>query len=267
MRRKMWKKEVAMSPLAMLSRTTERLVVVILVAVMLALPLVTLTTAAPAAAAWCSSLYPSDWSPGYRAAQGRFLHDFSYAGYHKGEASIPTDPPGDVYDVTASPYYADKTGVHDATSAIQAAIHAAGEAGGGIVYLPAGTYRVQPQGTNDYALLIDKSNVVLRGAGKGRTFIYNDEPYMRFKNVIHIRPSGGEVNWTTAAASNVVSVTSNKYETHRQLPVASLSGFNQGDWIVVRTDATKEWIQDHHMDHAVGHAPWTEDVKGVTFYR
>jgi hypothetical protein len=190
------------------------------------------------------------------------------AGYHKGEASIPTDPPGDVYDVTASPYRADKTGVHDATLAIQAAIHAAGDAGGGIVYLPAGTYKVQPQGTNNYALLIDKSNVVLRGAGKGRTFIYNDEPNMRLKSVIHVRPSGGEVTWTTGGESNVVSVTSNKYETHRQLPVASLSGFNKGDWIVVRTDATKEWIQAHHMDHAVQYGKWwTEDLKGVTFYR
>ena len=38
---------------------------------------------------WRSSLYPEDWTPGFADAQGRFLHDFSYAGYHKGEALIP----------------------------------------------------------------------------------------------------------------------------------------------------------------------------------
>ena len=38
---------------------------------------------------WRSSLYPEDWVPGYKDTQGRFLHDFSYAGYHMGEDSLP----------------------------------------------------------------------------------------------------------------------------------------------------------------------------------
>ena len=76
--------------------------------------------------------------------EGRFLHDFSYAGYHMGEVNIPPDPPGAVIDVTQAPYHADKTGVFDATAAIQAAIDDSSADGGGIVYLPPGTYRIRP---------------------------------------------------------------------------------------------------------------------------
>ncbi|WP_158629988.1 glycosyl hydrolase family 28-related protein [Cohnella sp. AR92] len=53
-----------------------------------------------------------------------------------------------LYDVTQSPYNAAYTSVGtvlptvDATSAIQSALNAAGTAGGGVVYLPAGWYRV-----------------------------------------------------------------------------------------------------------------------------
>jgi len=45
-------------------------------------------------------------------------------------------------DVTQSPYNADKTGATDATSAIQAAIDAAGTAGGGVIFFPIGIYLI-----------------------------------------------------------------------------------------------------------------------------
>ena len=43
------------------------------------------------ALAWESTLYPKDWEPGFADSEGRFLHDFSYAGYHRGEIPIPKD--------------------------------------------------------------------------------------------------------------------------------------------------------------------------------
>lgn len=45
-------------------------------------------------------------------------------------------------DVTQAPYSADKTGVADATSAIQSVLDAIGTAGGGVAYFPAGTYLI-----------------------------------------------------------------------------------------------------------------------------
>ncbi|RPI99197.1 MAG: hypothetical protein EHM39_06945, partial [Chloroflexi bacterium] len=59
---------------------------------------------------------------------------------------IPTFPSSDIvvasWDVTDPPFNADKTGVNDATNAIQSAIQAAEDAGGGVVWMPAGKYKV-----------------------------------------------------------------------------------------------------------------------------
>lgn len=112
---------------------------------------------------WRSTLYPNDWTPAYTAGDGRFLHDFSYAGYHAGEGPIPT-PPGPAFDVTT--YGADATGGSDATAAIQAAIDAASAAAPAVVDFPAGTFRV------DGTLSVRTSGVVLRGQGSGSTFVY-----------------------------------------------------------------------------------------------
>jgi len=69
-----------------------------------------------------------------------------------------------LYDVTKAPYYAPYVKASrgnlptvDATSAIQAALNAAGTAGGGIVYLPPGWYKVSTH-------LTVPANVELRGA-------------------------------------------------------------------------------------------------------
>src|SRR5690606_7117352 len=77
---------------------------------------------------WRSELYPRDWAPGFQAAAGRFVHDFSYAGYRAGNAPIPSAQ-GPSHDVVRD-FKADNTGREDATAAIQSAIDAAGEAGG-----------------------------------------------------------------------------------------------------------------------------------------
>src|SRR5690606_13285477 len=53
-----------------------------------------------------SELYPTDWQPGLTHGEGRFLHDFSYAGYRYG-ADVPDAVAGEVYDVTQPPYGVD----------------------------------------------------------------------------------------------------------------------------------------------------------------
>ena len=77
--------------------------------------LLILCVTAGTAHAWRSALYPENWTPDFKGAEGRFLHDFSYAGYHKGEVPIPTNPLGETYDVTAAPYNTDNTGSSEDT--------------------------------------------------------------------------------------------------------------------------------------------------------
>ncbi len=90
---------------------------------------------------WTSSLYPSHWQPGLKDSQGRFLHDFSYAGYRNGEVGIPNIIAGQTYNVVTQ-FGADPKGVLDSTAAIQSAINAAANAGGGVVFIPAGYFRI-----------------------------------------------------------------------------------------------------------------------------
>src|SRR6476469_3649800 len=79
---------------------------------------------------WRSSLYPQNWKPGMQDSEGRFLHDFSYAGYHRGEQAIPNITTN-LVDVTKAPYAVDNTGKVDVTAAIQKALDDVGQRGGG----------------------------------------------------------------------------------------------------------------------------------------
>jgi len=209
---------------------------------------------------WRSSLYPEDWTPGYKDSQGRFLHDFSYAGYRSGQAEIPLAPAGSVVDATKRPYGADKTGGIDATAAIQYAIDTVGAAGGGIVYLPAGTYKLSPPPGSNCALRIQHSSVVLRGAGPGETFLLNNGTYMRSKSVIVVRPISG--SWHSPLAGTAVDITRDvDYPTH-VIAVADAARFQAGDWVVLRTDCTDNFIDEHGMTGL-----WNSGLKGITFYR
>lgn len=211
---------------------------------------------------WRSSLYPENWTPGYEDSKGRFLHDFSYAGYRRGEAEIPANPPGAVVDVTKPPYSADATGAADATAKIQSAIDAVGAAGGGVVYLPAGTYRVQPQGEDKAALWIHHSKVVLRGDGPAATKLFNDSTQMRFKEVIRVSPVGDHDHHWVWQGEPGIAVTHDVPKPTKTLTLETAEGLSVGDWVVVRSDATPEFISDHGMT-----GTWTESVGGITLYR
>ena len=94
----------------------------------------------PGEAGWRSVLYPEDWTPEFTGPEGRFLHDFSYAGYHNGETPLAVDVPALTIDVVAD-HGADPGGQVDATAAFQAALDGAAQAGG-VVHVPAGLYRI-----------------------------------------------------------------------------------------------------------------------------
>ncbi|MDD2597817.1 MAG: glycosyl hydrolase family 28-related protein [Kiritimatiellae bacterium] len=220
---------------------------------------ISLPGARAAQAAWRSTLYPESWIPTDVDAQGRFLHDFSYAGYHQGELSIPTDPPGSTYIVTNTPYNADNTGGNDATAAIQQAINDAAAAGGGVVYLPAGTYNVAP-GANSYALRINRSGVVLRGAGSNQTYICNTDPSMRAKSVILVQPSTGD--WHAPLSGSEILAPSDIGYPSRTIPLSSVSGLSIGDTVILRADCTDDFIAEHLMTGL-----WNADLQGPAFCR
>jgi len=181
---------------------------------------------------WRSALYPEDWTPAHEDAQGRFLHDFSYAGYRNGEVAIPENPPGDTYDVLD--YGADGTGASDATAAIQQAIDAAEAAGGGIVFLPAGLYRC------DGLLTVNRSGVVIRGAGPGLTrvaFTRNTGMEGR-QSITFSAPLAGGAELPLAEDGENRSFT---------VRVHDASGLAPGDEVSLGWIITDDFVAEHNM--------------------
>ena len=208
---------------------------------------------------WRSSLYPEDWKPGYKDARGNFLHDFSHAGYHGGGLPLPNITEN-IVDVTLPPYSADFKGLGDATSSLQQALDDVGAAGGGVVYLPPGTYRIAPPQGKDNALTISYSNTILRGAGADSSFLFNDQSYMRQKSVIYMAPQWA--SWFSSAGQST-EIRYDLTEPTRVIPVESVSGYHEGDDVVVLNTATDAFIAEHGMT-----GMWTTDaMKGVAHKR
>jgi hypothetical protein len=208
---------------------------------------------------WRSALYPENWTAGFADSEGRFLHDFSYAGYRQGQQPLPSVIPGVAVQVTDAPYYADPSGVLDSTAAIQQAIDDVGLSGGGVVYVPEGVYRIKPQEGNPYSLTIAHSGVVLRGAGAGKTYLFNDETNMRQKNILLVKPSDGD--WYQPVSSAVYAAADIPNQA-TELDLDDVTGFAAGDWIVAAGSVTEDFMEDHGM---TGY--WDTSLRGPAFYR
>src|SRR5215813_7045012 len=128
------------------------------------------------------------WTPTNR------LPDFSFAGYHRGDAAPPVVP---VVRNVVSNDGADPSGVGDSTNAFKSAIAAVAAlplASRGAIFIPAGNYKITQ------ILLIEASGIVLRGAGVSST-------NLNFPNLIYDAPTpsgtycGGGINEKSAYIS------------------------------------------------------------------
>ncbi|RDV17216.1 hypothetical protein DXT99_01540 [Pontibacter diazotrophicus] len=194
---------------------------------------------------WRSELYPQGWQPPIEADfySDKLIQDFSYAGYHRGEKEIPFKARA-VLDVTKPPYNADNTGTLDVTAILQKAIDDAGQRKqGGVVYLPKGTYQVNPVTDKNYCLRIARSHVVLRGAGPGETFLYNASSNMRSKAIISIENGN---SWT-GTGENKTLLTKDLLKPTSVIPVQQTTGLKVGDLIIIRNYIDNNWIEKHRM--------------------
>jgi hypothetical protein len=108
------------------------------------------------------------------------LPDFSYSGYHGGGDAIPSIS-GPIFDVTH--YGAKGDGKADDQEAIQKAIDAVEGKGGGVVFFPPGTFRVNADMAHRRPIRVRSGHIVLRGSGatQGGTVILVDEPTLKIK--------------------------------------------------------------------------------------
>ena len=185
-----------------------------------------------APALWRSQLYPSDWTPEFTLSDGHFLHDFSYAGYHRSEIDLPLTAPGTVFD--AATYGADATGQADSTAGIQAAIDAAAGAGGGVVHIPAGTYRL------DGRLYVRSSGIVLQGAGASLTMLYFTQVEgMDYAG--HITFSG-----SVAQGPDILLAEDGAARSHT-IRVADTASLIAGTEVAVGQVITEDFVAEHGM--------------------
>jgi len=107
------------------------------------------------------------WTP-----EGR-LPDYSFAGYERGEATIP-EPPAthNITDFGASG--------NDDTDDTEAFQHAVSEVSSGVIEIPAGRYIISD------IIELTKPNLVLRGAGVDKTILFFP------KTLTDVRPDWGE---------------------------------------------------------------------------
>ncbi len=259
------------------------------------------------AAGWRSKMFPENWQPIDKigAAEGvniftdpegtkdpngntvtsgpnyhpyRFLHDFSYAGYHAGEKPIPPEDPNGwtktakVYNVVTQ-YGCTPDGKIDCRAAIQAAIDAAGKtSAGGIIYLPAGEYRITAK-DNNYFLKIRNNSIVIRGDGPDKTKIKVD-PYfngvfdMASKHIFDIDYKDGNLNvlWDTKLSSTA-SITKDLPIPTKVIPVSNAGQFKVGDTILIQGFYTTSSLREHDMENiwAVGDKiyEWRRTVTAV----
>ena len=199
--------------------------------------------------AWQSNLYDATWNPNNLGQfySDKLIQDFSHAGYHRGQLAIP-DVAGPIYNVLA--YGADPSGAANSTNAIQNAINAAQSAGGGVVYLPTGTYLVALNGNS--CLRITQSNIVLRGDGPDRTFLCNSSYLMRSKLIIYAAPQS-VTSWSTTGSDNT-AISQNLTHPTNIIPVTHPSRFATGDWVILRNTITDDWINEHLEPEWLGYS-------------
>jgi hypothetical protein len=200
-----------------------------------------------AASTWRSALFPQDWELGLTDNDGRFLHDFSYAGYHQGAKALPRSEQV-VFDVVKD-FGADASGESDASVKIQAAIDAAQKNGGGVVWLPEGDYLLLK------GLKVSEDQVVIRGAGPERTRLFFKDHTSEKMNGITL---GGfsRVGVETPLAADAAQHT-------RILMLEDASGLKLGDDVDIGWVITDGFIQEHGMTGI-----WkAHNGKWMTFFR
>lgn len=185
------------------------------------------------AGVWHGALYPPSWTPECQAdAEGRFLHDFSYAGYRCGQN--PPSKEGSVFDVVKD-FGADATGTKDATAAIQSAIDAATAAAPSLVLLPKGVFRC------DGMLAMKGDGVVLRGAGREDTQLCFTS-FENMSNRAHLTLAG------QVERGPDLFLAQDGKTRDKTVALKTLEGLAVGDEVSVGWVITQDFVKEHGME-------------------
>lgn len=181
-------------------------------------------------------------------SKGDKLPNFSFAGYHQSEVSLPA------LNVKAKKTIGPGSG--DQTAAIQAALDEVFKAGGGVVALKAGTYALSSG-------LLVQNGTTLRGAGIGKTIL-------TVKNLKEDVITLGEVSGGQKKGASVKITDDYVPAGTDTVHVADASGLEVGMDVYVERGVTQAWIDKMGMTaHKKGNGndrdfTWLKVRNGIT---
>jgi hypothetical protein len=203
------------------------------------LPLLVLATTAPAETSQLWGASGELWSPSGR------LPDFSFAGYRRGEAEIPTPP------VTHNLRDFGAKG-DDTADDSDAFIRAIAAMESGVLLIPEGRYVLTKM------LVIDKPNIVLRGEGPDKTTLYFPTPLNDIEPNWGATTSGrptSNYSWSggfiatrgSYGGERLAAVTAPALRGGNTVTVNDATAFVLGQEVEVRADDTEDNSLARHL--------------------
>ncbi len=213
---------------------------------------------------WCSSVHVDAQVQATLTKGVPELADFSYAGYGFGAEGIPdTDSLGlRTFPVTEFGAVPDD-GESD-REAIESAIHAAAEAGGGVVQFPLGTFRINEKDLQtDPIEVLHKSNIVLRGTRSGKRMT---KLFMRYP--LYPKPGSSTPEamfvFRTWGSGTRFDVISDSEPGDREVTVSHVSGLAEGDFVLLNLE-NAPWLNDRFLEGRRTRSNWSNiNNHGVT---
>lgn len=194
------------------------------------------------------------------------LPDFSYVGYHYGNANIPTINKYKIFNVTD--FGAIPNDTLSDKIAIQNAINAANKNGSGIVFFPKGKFLVNENNDGSASIISKNSNIIFRGSGSG-----HDGTELFMKN--NLPPKNPEQMWTvpplfifTSGGKDVKIGVVKSFAKKGSFIVqlSSTNNLSKGDWVVLNMHNNDTSLINAELSPNKADAKWTSLVKdGVQF--
>ena len=191
------------------------------------------------------------------------LPDYSWSGYKFGVDSIP-NVVLPIFDVTK--YGAIPNDDFEDFDGVQAAINAAANVGGGIVYFPKGKFLMNEQTRRTVGIVIPKGNIILRGSGSG-----TDGTELYINN--HFVPTDTTCMYCTPPLFKFYYYQSHPIRTQlaldakrgdKQITVVSASTFKAGDLIEIVL-SNNPAANDELLNGLTPYPEWTTTItNGIT---
>ncbi len=178
------------------------------------------------------------------SSQENVLIDYSYAGYRRGESGVAdvATMSLDTFDITDYGAIADD-GVSD-RAAIVAAAAALKSNGGGILYIPEGTFDLHTEDDVSESTIITTGNIVLKGAGRDLSILRMSAPMQPAdENILYSSPVALYIKHNSDGVK-IADVAADSSKGSFSLWLESTAEVSAGDWICLKlADNSAELVE------------------------